>query len=279
MNVKFDEIVKYPERISQITNNLKINIGYEDLKNHIAFFTTYFGNNAKCIFTEKNAFMIFEQHPNILISIIKKDGYQVEDLYFKDIKIQVVGTSKKNIKGFFRMLIEDIQNNIFKIVVFIIAYIFIFNSIESLQQLNENLINIISIFIGTLFVFIAFFYEDKEKIKSMVDEGHFDSHFEIDKYIFKLGMLALTLIVVSNGVINLKCKGILTNIKDIISLHCKWVYILIKDYLPIVLTGIGLIFIIICFLSIIDYYLKKIKSNLITESIRNFRREFENKKS
>lgn len=280
MEIKFEELLKKPEILNAISSQCSLKIEYEQFKSSIDFFTKYFGNEAKCVFSEKSAYVVFKNYSNILLIIHKNDGYNMEELYFKKLNMEITGTSKRKLPNFFKRLYNDILDNKLIITFFSILMILIYkiinNSTDSLRSLNDALINVISIFIGTLFVFITLFYEDEEKIDMMIESGKFEINSENDKYVFNISLISLVCILISNSMIEINhSNNILDKIKEYIKLNFNWIYCFIRNNISFFLTTIGIILLVICFSSITQYYLKKIKSNAINKKILSFKKEYD----
>lgn len=283
MEIKFEELLKKPEIINVISSQCSLKIEYEQFKNSIDFFTKHFGNEAKCVFSERSAYVVFKKYSNILVIIHKNNGYNIEELYFKNLNMKITGTSKRKLPNFFKRLYNDVLDNKLIITFFIILMILIYkiinNGADSLRSLNDALINVISIFIGTLFVFITLFYEDEKKIDIMIENGKFEINSENDKYVFNISLISLVCILISNSMIEINhSNNILDQIKEYIKLNFNWVYCFIRNNISFLLTTIGVILLVICFSSITQYYLKKIKSNAINKKILSFKKEYDEEK-
>ena len=171
MDIKFEELIDKPEIIEITKSQCNLRIEYEQFKNSIDF----------------------KMHTNILIIIHKENGYNKEELCFENLNMQVIGTNKRKLLSFFKRLYIDIIDNKIIIIFFLLLLIVIFkiinNSTENLKNLNDAIINVISIFIGTLFVFITLFYEDENKIDSMIEMEKFEINSENDKYVFNISLI------------------------------------------------------------------------------------------
>lgn len=280
MDIKFEELIDKPEIIEITKSQCNLRIEYEQFKNSIDFFIKYFGNESKCIFSEKSAYVVFKMHTNILIIIHKENGYNKEELCFENLNMQVIGTNKRKLLSFFKRLYIDIIDNKIIIIFFLLLLIVIFkiinNSTENLKNLNDAIINVISIFIGTLFVFITLFYEDENKIDSMIEMEKFEINSENDKYVFNISLISLVCVLLSNSLIEIKyTNNIIYTLKEYIKLNFSYLYYFIKENISFFFTSISIILLIICFTSITEYYLKKIKSNAINRKILYFKEEYD----
>ena len=258
MDIKFEELIDKPEIIEITKSQCNLRIEYEQFKNSIDF----------------------KMHTNILIIIHKENGYNKEELCFENLNMQVIGTNKRKLLSFFKRLYIDIIDNKIIIIFFLLLLIVIFkiinNSTENLKNLNDAIINVISIFIGTLFVFITLFYEDENKIDSMIEMEKFEINSENDKYVFNISLISLVCVLLSNSLIEIKyTNNIIYTLKEYIKLNFSYLYYFIKENISFFFTSISIILLIICFTSITEYYLKKIKSNAINRKILYFKEEYD----
>lgn len=270
MDIKLIEILDNPEKIKNATT---IRTDYKTFKENEIFIQKKLGSNVRGFFIEKSAYLIFEDTPNILL-IINKDSFNREDFYFKNINIEIEGKSNRRINNFYTMLKNDLSSYKFQLLFIIIIYIIVFctsKSITGLENLNETFIDIISIFIGMLFVFATMFYK-KDELDEAIKNGRAQEIFITDKYIFILAMIALVLVIISNGILKYEvANNSIREFKDFIKQNYYYIYWIIKYGVSQLLTGISIIFNYICFRSIVDYYLTKIKSKAINRHIKDIR--------
>lgn len=267
-----------PQDIAHISS---INTDYETFKKNEIFILKNFGSKAKGFFIEESAYIIFENKPEILF-VIKKKNYNREDFEFKELNIDVTGKSNRKSENYISLLKSDLLNYKIGIPILMILYVFIFctsSEMTSIENLNNTIISIVSIFIGMLFVFATLFYE-KEEITQAIKNGKAQNMFFTDKYIFVLSMISLILVIISNGIIKYVATAeIILNFKQYIKDNIYYMYWLIKYGMVFILTGISVILNYICFRSIIDYYLNKIKSQAINTQIKNMRDSIVTKKA
>lgn len=277
MEINLIELLENPENIKNITT---IRTDYQTFKDNEVFIQKNIGNNAKGFFIEKSAYIIFKEKPDILI-IIKKEKFNREDFYFKNINVEIEGKSNRRINNVYTMLKNDLVSYKWQLIILTLIYIIVFctsRSVIGLEGLNEMFIDIISIFIGMLFVFATMFYE-KNELEEAIKNGRAQEIFLTDKYIFVLAMISMVLIIISNGI--LKYEILNNNIivfKNFIKQNYYYIYWTIKYGIPEILTGISIILDYICFKSIIDYYLAKIKSKAINRHIKGIRENIINNK-
>lgn len=267
-----------PQDIAHISS---INTDYETFKKNEIFILKNFGSKAKGFLIEESAYIIFENKPEILF-VIKKKNYNREDFEFKELNIDVTGKSNRKSENYISLLKSDLLNYKIGIPILMILYVFIFctsSEMTSIENLNNTIISIVSIFIGMLFVFATLFYE-KEEITQAIKNGKAQNMFFTDKYIFVLSMISLILVIISNGIIKYVATAeIILNFKQYIKDNIYYMYWLIKYGMVFILTGISVILNYICFRSIIDYYLNKIKSQAINTQIKNMRESIVKKKA
>lgn len=267
-----------PNDIKHITS---VKTDYETFKDNEIFILKNFGNKAKGFFIEESAYIIFEKKPEVLF-ILKKKEYNREDFEFKELDIEITGKSNRKSDGYISLFKSDLANYKIGIPILLFLYILIFcssNEMTALENLNDTIINIVSIFIGTLFVFATLFYE-KEEISQAIKNGKAQDMFFTDKYIFVLSMLSLICVIISNGIIQyVATTEFIINFKQYIKDNAYFLYWIIKYGSVYILTGISVTLNYICFKSIIDYYLNKIKSQAINTQIKNMKDSIINKKS
>lgn len=278
MEINLIELLENPQKIKHIT---VIKSDYKTFKDNEIFIVKNLGKMAKGVFIEKSAYVIFEENPNILI-IIKKESFNKEDFYFKEIEIEMMGKSGKKINNFSQMLKDDIKSYKLGLIVSICIYIMVFctsNTITGIENLNNIFIDIISIFIGMLFVFATMFY-GKDELDEEIKNGKAQELFFTDKYIFILAMLSLVFTIISNGIISYELPNNINiiNIKEFVKQNYYYIYWIIKYGISELLTAISIIFNYICYRSIIDYYLAKIKSQAINRQIKEIKKSIIDKR-
>lgn len=261
---------------SQSYNKIQeIKISYDDFIFFHNIFLNEFGRAGVLMILEKNATLTFIKYKNIRFLIVSTKTL-IQGNFEKHLNgIRIIGaTEKYDSKKIFK---QDIKNNIKIILLLSIFYFIIYNGFlinqESLGKLNEYLIYIINVFIAAFFVFIAFFNGQKEKIIELYKNGTCDKFNANDKYIFKLSLAALTLAVLSNGIvfthfgferaIYLANK---VNLSQYLNLNTFQILRYIKFNISFIFTWVSIIFLVICFDSILNYYLNKIRNNYFIEA-------------
>ncbi len=120
------------------------------------------------MFTEHTALLYYPENPFIRYKIVKPDEYfEKADFDFLGNRFQVIGQGPGDIKSNFQLFIDDIRGNKWKLIAFLVIYILLTNpyviELETISSLNEVMIGVAGVYIGMLFVFIGFFYSDKER--------------------------------------------------------------------------------------------------------------------
>lgn len=123
-----------------------------------------------------------------------------------------------------------------------------------------------------LFVFATMFY-GKDELDEEIKNGRAQELFLTDKYIFILAMLSLLFTIISNGIINYEIPNIgkILSVNEFIKQNYYYIYWIIKYGIPELLTLISIVLNYICYRSIIDYYLAKIKSQAINRQIKEIK--------
>lgn len=275
-----EELINMLEEIKTHSSNKihELKINYDNFVNFYKIFLNQFGEDGVLMILEKTATLTFFNYKNIRF-LIRADRLLVRDDFKKYLKkVKVIGAEEKY--SFKNTFIQDIKNNFKLILVLSIVYFFIYNSFminkESLVKLNDHLVDITNIFIAAFFVFIAFFNGEKEKILELYRKGNCDKFNFNDKYIFKLSVTALMLVVLSNGILyfHFGYENTIILMKRLrLNKYINMINIEILKYakynLSFILTWISIIFLIICFDSILNYYLNKIRNNYFLEAFEN----------
>ncbi len=245
-----------------------INMSYQDFCENVGILSKMLGDKALLMFSENTAAISFYKWDKIRFIITKPDNFQRADfLTIQGIVFNIVGNGMFNGERFVYRIWRDIFDNR-KVIIFIsIIYSILYFKVSfaGLEKMNNYLMNIINIFIASFFVLIGILYSDKNKNTNLFKKGLFDRFMRTDLYILKLSFGALLLCIISNSVISLEGVGkILTKLCYRTIDFSK--YNFLKYYFAAFLTYISITFIIICFDSIINYYIKKIRSNYFVDA-------------
>lgn len=227
-----------------------------------------FGSNGFVMYTENKAFVYFDTTPEWMIYVIGEKRFEKDSFTKLGGGFDVIG--KKGNKSIC-LFIEDIKNNIRKILIMSLFYVFIFNPYtfdkEVFIGVTDKLVDIVSIFIGMVFVFIGFFYGDKERTIEVYKKGLCDEEFSTDRYVLLLAFSSIILLVISNilaevSLINLVSLFIPTNVCNIILQYN------IKYYFCVLLLYLAVVNILICFDSLINYYLKTMRNKYLIDAVK-----------
>lgn len=263
------------KKIDYLLKNSKlgtIEIGFNDLfqnKSLVEYIKQNLGTKGIVLYSKRTAVLTFFDNTNIRFLITKKKPYNDTDFSaITDFNIDTYGTDPKLITNSFVSFWTDVWYNKLKIILFALIFFLIYGPFdfnfdlridyENLGDLNDMLINIISIFIGTFFVFIGFFYSDKDKAIELYKSNVFDKYLKVDIYVFGLSLLGLIAIIVSNAIINIKNTNLYSKFDNYLTVY---EFDLIKYALCLVITFFSITCLIICFDSITNYYFKKIRNN------------------
>lgn len=239
-----------------------IPISYNDFKISIDEVKKRLGYSGVAMYTEHNIVLSFDKNPNIRFNLKADKCIVRQDVLGLSLELKILGRSEKEIGSLINIFVKDIADNLIKIIVLTIIFGFLvcpwslnFNQILTI---NEKMIDITSVFLGMLFVFIGFFYGDKENAIKAYQENQGDKQFQIDRYVIKLAILTIVLNIVSLLLGNLQetdVPKILVN-----NLNNNLLGLTIIQYvLCLVLTWLSIVFSIICFDSLINYYLRDIR--------------------
>jgi hypothetical protein len=249
-----------------------IPLTYKEFKENIEVIKCILGNKGIVMFSEKTAALCLDINTQIRFIITGKKKLSNSDFNNLGLELSMIGPKHTDIKNPIITFVDDVINNIYTIIIVtVIYYIVYFNNqgnFDNIIKLNDSMLNIISIFIASLLVFIGFFYTDKERIITSYKKGLYDKLFMTDLYVFKLSLLALLLILASTGTSSLLYSNIITN-QTIMKHLNEAMFECIKFKIVFVLTYVSIVMMIIGFDSIINYYLKKIRNNYFMDAFED----------
>lgn len=226
------------------------------------------GDRGVVIYTGNRAFVYFDETPKTIFYIISDKAFQKENFLNLGENFDVIG--RKSINSI-QMFKQDIKNNIGKIVITLFFYLLVFNPYtfqkEVFLELTDQLIDIISIFIGMVFVFIGFFYGDKERTIEVYKKGRCDEEFSTDRYILLLAFISIIFLVLSNLLTKISLVKIISMLVPR-QLCDFFIHYNLKDILCVFLVYLAIINILICFDSLINYYLKTMRNKYLIDAIK-----------
>lgn len=259
--------------MSDVKHNM-IEVPYETLKE--------FGNTMDSgiiMFTENIALLYNPNNPTIRYKIVKRYEYfEKTDFDFLGEKFQIIGQGPKTIKSNDELFIEDIKGNKWKLLGCIIVYTLLANpyviELCTLSSLNEVMISVVGVYIGMLFVFIGFFYRDKERTMDVYKKGIGYKEYRTDKYVIGLSIIALVLFSVSF----LLCNVNLSKVPERI-MHKPIMQMIQNNHIvywgAFILTLVAICILFIEFDTLINYYLKDFRNKYFIDAFEEHIKESE----
>lgn len=264
------------EAIIQSQNKkLMIDIAYNEFLQNQSSILKVLGNNGFLMFTENRAILCLSRAINLRICIKNKRNYVRKDFEtLEHTGIEIIGTGKKELPGVIKQYFDDIKDNNLKIIVVSFIFFSIFNfekiNITGIISLSDNLLNVMSMFLSMVFVFIGFIYSDRDKAVDTYVRGGGDKYYSVDKYIMNLSTVILLMLILSSAIGNLTPEVIP---QYFIELQMKNEYIdkliscRMQYYICLFLTWICLISMIICFSSLVEYYLNDMRNKFFIDAV------------
>lgn len=226
------------------------------------------GDSGFVMYTEKRAFISFDKTPDLTVYIIGEKVFEKSDFKELGSKFEFIGKSSVEVEGLFR---NDLRYNWIKIMVMSVFFILIFNPLtlnkDALMGLIDKLIDILSIFSGMVFVFIGFFYGDKERTIEVYKKGRCDEEFLTDRYILMLSFSSIIMLIAANLLGNVSFYKLAN--KLLCDNVCRIIYQYnIKWHGCVLLVYLSIVNIIICFDSLINYYLKTMRNKYFIDAVK-----------
>lgn len=236
-------------------------LDYDEVIQKTEYILSELGSSGLIMFSENSALLSFDSNKAIRLRVKKKNNFSRNDFKRFGENFEIIGKGAREVGKPFNLFFNDIKHNIFKIIIIILLFSIIANpiskNIEIIKTLNEKLIEVIGIFIGMVFVFIGFFYGDKERTIDVYKKGLCDKEFKTDCYIINLAIIDLVIVCVSLLCGNLSSADIpvfiINNcIGSFLNNHLRF-------WVCYVLTSISLVIIIIEFDALTNYYLRTMR--------------------
>lgn len=273
--------IKEVKKIAKNENNpLLVPISYNDLKENLDIILKEFGNSGIIMFAEKTAVVYFDNSPNIRLSIKNKRNYVEKDFKTLEKNFQVIGQGPDKVPDLPILFMQDLKNNLGKILLILLLFCMAINpfshNIEMLRFLDEKLIDILGMFIGMVFVFIGFFYGEKERIVAAYKKGRCYKEFVTDRYVINLVVLDIIILCASYLVSNISSADIP---EWILNLHNFRSYFngTSKYWLCFGLTALSIVILVIEFDALINYYLKDVRNKYFIDAFEESIKERKNR--
>lgn len=245
-----------------------IPISYKQFKEEYRNIENNLGKSGFMMISENIAILCFDRYPQIKIKIEGKAFFYKEDFEFISKEIVVIGNNKRERHSNVILFIEDSLRLWLPISIALIIFLVLFQSqsanLDKVKALDEVLINVTSIFAGTVFVFIGLFYSDKERSITLYKKGRCDKEYFTDKYIIKLSFLALICLIISYAICEI--GEIYFKHKEL-NRYLMYFKVLNEFNVARTLTFIAIILLIICFDSLIQYYLRSCRNEFFVDAI------------
>lgn len=254
-----------------INSNVAImyEISYDDFKKNYIAVKEILGTYGFIMFTDNRAVLCVDNYPNIRLIIKSKKQYEKSFFDFVDENTNIIGKGRKETGGSLKFFGGDLKRNIIILLLYTIVYWLILNpyvsNMEILMSLNSNLLTVVSIFVGMLFVFVGFFYGDKERSIETYKKGKCDEQYRIDRYTINLSLLTIVLLLISTSIGNI---GSIDKIRNIISENIIVMLTRKNQYvLCAVISWLAVCLLILCFKNLIDFYLLDMRNKYFMQTV------------
>ena len=248
---------------------------------NISLIIEILGKKGFILFSRNTAVICFDKFPNIRLKIKRDKSYIKDDLNFSELDMEVIGQGVNELKSWFKMFYSDFNCNKLKIFLITILYLIFINpssfNLSSVMLINDKLIDITGLFVGMVFVFIGFFYGDKERTIDVYKKGIGDKEFKIDKYIIELAIGVIVLMMVSSLIGNMQRTDLPHWIYNI-ELSSYFINGKMKFMLCFLVTWISIVILIICFDSLVNYYLRSMRNKYLIDAVNELSNERNKKK-
>ena len=245
-------------------NPFLIFLDYKDFMDNQMTIKKVLGEEGFIMFTEKRAILCMKDAPDLRIAIMKDAAYIKNDfskLCFQN--VELIGSDTK--KGWIQYC-EDLKCSCKWIIIITVIFfsIYHFDAIrtEDIVSLCESLLNVMGIFISMFFVFIGFVYSDGEKITKNYMNGTGERYYAVNRYIMDLSILIILILIfnISFGKIN-NCDipNWISYFENKWSLIDNLISYKMQYFVCQLLTWISVCSMVICFKTLMDYYLKDLE--------------------
>lgn len=273
-NVEFSPNLKKAIEQSK-DHKLMMSIEYSVFISNQHLILEMLGGHGFLMFTENRAILCLSKAPDLRICIKKDRNYVRRDfdgLIFK--KLEIIGHGKEELPGPIRQYFYDIKDNFVKIIIVTFLFLLVFDlrriNTNGIVLLTDNLLNVMSMFLSMVFVFIGFIYSDRSKAIDTYIRGYGDKYYSIDKYIMNLSIIILSLLILTSAIGNLTPDVVplyLVQLQKNNSFIDKLISYKSQYYVCALITWFSINSMIICFSSLIDYYLNDMRNKFFADAV------------
>lgn len=246
---------------------------YNEFCQDIKDITLSYGIQGFVMYTEDKAFIYFEKTPKLMLYIEGDKKFEKADFGLLGQNFDVIGKKADNNLVSFK---KDIKCNWVKILIMSLFFLFIFNpwtfNKDVFLELIDKLVEVLSVFIGMVFVFIGFFYGDKERTIEVYKKGLCDKEFATDRYVLLLAFNSIVLLVAA-GLLGKVSLFKFVNLLVPISICDGFLRYNIKYYVCALLVYLAIVSMIICFDALINYYLKTMRNKYLIDAVKEMASE------
>lgn len=226
-------------------------------------------NTAFVSIIEDRAFVIFSDKPQVRFVIQKEKGYfKKEDFNFL-LHAEISGTRDGKFR-FYDFIKEELQLNKIKLLIIFLTFVillFFIDSIEMIITLNEMILMSITIFISIFLLFIVS-QNDKNIDKNLMKDGLIYRYLQTDKYISYVS-ISIVFVCITNVALSY------VDYKQIIPLLTmeKTTFDIIKRITVSFFTSLNIVFLAVCYISLVQYYFEKEKFLRLFEASESLLKE------
>lgn len=265
--------------LNKLKSNLKeesdmrlLPLEYEELEKNVKYIMGSLGNKGMVMFTEDVAMIYFDKTPKLRLKVKHKRYFIRKDFEFLGKNFDIIGQGPDEVQNPIKMFFIDLKNNIWKSIIILSLFIVAVNplsyNIDALRIINEKLIDVIGIFIGMVFVFIGFFYGDKERTVEVYKKGLCYAEFKTDCYVIKLAVVEMVILCFSLLFSSLSFSNVPYIIKNV-ELFQEILNFKLKYGICFSLNCIAVVILVIEFDALINYYLKTMRNKYFKDAFES----------
>ena len=270
------DLKKLQYRISKEDEPILVSITYDEFTTNIEDIIKILGNKGIVMFAESNSVIYFDAVPQLRLGIKNKRYFVRKDFEKLGPKFEIIGQGPDEVSSSFIMFLEDLKSNFLKIIVILILFLLVINpfsyDLDIIRLLTEKLIDVIGIFIGMVFVFIGFFYGDKDRTIDVYKKGLCYKEFSTDRYIINLAIVELALLCFTLLFSHLSSAHIPKYILDFCCLR-NIINARTKYWICCCMISVAITILVIEFDALINYYLKNMRNKYFIDAVEEKIRE------